>query len=76
MVVAVAVAVGVAALVVLVVLLISFVRHAARLSRAASDLQRAMRPALEEMRRDAESARPAVERIRKQKDEIAARRRR
>ncbi|HET6770750.1 MAG TPA: hypothetical protein VFH75_03820 [Actinomycetota bacterium] len=63
MVVAIAIVVGAAGLVVLVVMLISLVRQSMRLAGAMADFERAVRPILEEIRADSERAQSRLEHL-------------
>lgn len=72
MVVAIAIIVGAAGLVVLVVMLISLGRQTIRLARAVGDFERAVRPVLDDIQSDAARAQSRVDRLAERRQRRAA----
>lgn len=72
MVVAIAIVVGAAGLVVLVVMLVSLVRQSMRLAGTIADFERAVRPILEEIRADSERAQSRMERLAERSSRLSA----
>ena len=72
MVVALALIVGAAGLVVLVVMFVSLARQATRLAGALADFERAVRPVLDEIRTDSTRAQTRMERMQERRSRMAS----
>jgi hypothetical protein len=72
MVIPIAIIVGAAGLVVLVVMLISLVRQSLRVAGAVTEFERAVRPVLEEIRADSGRAQSRLDRLSKRRPGMSA----